>query len=400
MKRAELLRHLREHGCVFIREGGSHSWWAIQSRTIAPRLLATPKSMTTLPAKYATTLVSPLRGENADRHFASGIGFSTRDDGLNVMKRILLTGLLCGWSLAAGAAPRLTCAEPVHDFGVRADERELVRHAFVLRNEGTETLQIGEVKTTCGCTVARLASSALPPGGTTELAVTLNLTGRRGAQRKDIRVASNDPRQPELILTLQGAVEPDQQFVPATALFDHAPDAESPARTILLKTRRPARLVAARAGAEWVEVRAPTNATGTEFALEVAARAAAAEAGGRNSQVWVELDPAPAQPLALPVYWYVPEDIVIAPRDLVVPPRGAPGTRHLILRPGRIRAFQVRAVRAPDGIKTEVAPFGDGYRVRLHGDWSATAPDAQVIIETDAGGGREFAVPVRRMPVP
>ncbi|MDD2328699.1 MAG: type II toxin-antitoxin system HicA family toxin [bacterium] len=27
MKRKELLRHLQDHGCVFVREGGSHSWW-------------------------------------------------------------------------------------------------------------------------------------------------------------------------------------------------------------------------------------------------------------------------------------------------------------------------------------------------------------------------------------
>lgn len=27
MKRQELLRHLRAHGCVFLREGGRHSWW-------------------------------------------------------------------------------------------------------------------------------------------------------------------------------------------------------------------------------------------------------------------------------------------------------------------------------------------------------------------------------------
>jgi mRNA interferase HicA len=27
MKRSELLRYLRENGCVFLREGGRHSWW-------------------------------------------------------------------------------------------------------------------------------------------------------------------------------------------------------------------------------------------------------------------------------------------------------------------------------------------------------------------------------------
>ena len=27
MKREHLLRHLREHGCELLREGGRHSWW-------------------------------------------------------------------------------------------------------------------------------------------------------------------------------------------------------------------------------------------------------------------------------------------------------------------------------------------------------------------------------------
>lgn len=27
MKRQELLRHLRKHGCALLREGSRHSWW-------------------------------------------------------------------------------------------------------------------------------------------------------------------------------------------------------------------------------------------------------------------------------------------------------------------------------------------------------------------------------------
>ena len=27
MKRRELLRHLQQHGCSLLREGGRHSWW-------------------------------------------------------------------------------------------------------------------------------------------------------------------------------------------------------------------------------------------------------------------------------------------------------------------------------------------------------------------------------------
>lgn len=40
MKRRELLRHLHTYGCVLIREGGNHSWWANQSknrRSAVPR---------------------------------------------------------------------------------------------------------------------------------------------------------------------------------------------------------------------------------------------------------------------------------------------------------------------------------------------------------------------------
>jgi mRNA interferase HicA len=27
MKRSQLLRHLRSHGCELLREGANHSWW-------------------------------------------------------------------------------------------------------------------------------------------------------------------------------------------------------------------------------------------------------------------------------------------------------------------------------------------------------------------------------------
>ena len=40
MKRKALLKHLREHGCILLREGGRHSWWfneAQNRRSSVPR---------------------------------------------------------------------------------------------------------------------------------------------------------------------------------------------------------------------------------------------------------------------------------------------------------------------------------------------------------------------------
>ncbi|HEY3321955.1 MAG TPA: type II toxin-antitoxin system HicA family toxin [Planctomycetota bacterium] len=40
MKKTYLVKHLRRHGCVFVREGGRHSWWlnpAQNRRSAVPR---------------------------------------------------------------------------------------------------------------------------------------------------------------------------------------------------------------------------------------------------------------------------------------------------------------------------------------------------------------------------
>ena len=40
MKREELLRFMRAHGCALLREGGKHLWWhnvALNTRSAVPR---------------------------------------------------------------------------------------------------------------------------------------------------------------------------------------------------------------------------------------------------------------------------------------------------------------------------------------------------------------------------
>ena len=40
MKRRDLIRHLTDHGCELVREGGSHSWWGnpvLNRRSAVPR---------------------------------------------------------------------------------------------------------------------------------------------------------------------------------------------------------------------------------------------------------------------------------------------------------------------------------------------------------------------------
>jgi mRNA interferase HicA len=48
MNRRDLIRHLLNHGCVLVREGGNHSWWgnAINGRRSAvPRHTEIPNPL-------------------------------------------------------------------------------------------------------------------------------------------------------------------------------------------------------------------------------------------------------------------------------------------------------------------------------------------------------------------
>ena len=108
-------------------------------------------------------------------------------------------------SFAAGHAPKLVCDQSVFHFGTRDSSGE-VQHAFVLHNTGDLSLQILNLRATCGCTVGSVTDRTVPPGGETTVTATFALRGREGPQHKVLYVSSNDPTQPEYQLTLEGNI--------------------------------------------------------------------------------------------------------------------------------------------------------------------------------------------------
>ena len=85
-------------------------------------------------------------------------------------------------------------------------EGEIVSHDFIIFNRGTNILKINRVKASCGCTAAMPEKSELEPGESTNLTVTFNSSGRNGAQKKLIRIETNDPENPQQIITITGNV--------------------------------------------------------------------------------------------------------------------------------------------------------------------------------------------------
>jgi len=113
--------------------------------------------------------------------------------------------LLSSLSFAQLLQPKLVLQQTSYDFG-DIKQGEIASHVFVLSNSGGDLLTISNVKASCGCTAAAPEKKELAPGESTNLTVNFNSSGRRGKQNKTIRIFSNDPQNPEMVLTITGVV--------------------------------------------------------------------------------------------------------------------------------------------------------------------------------------------------
>ena len=78
-----------------------------------------------------------------------------------------------------------------------------VSGVFKFKNTGTALLELAQPDTSCGCTVARVLSDKLAPGQSGEITYTISLDHVMGQVQKEIMVHSNDPKTPEVDLTVQ-----------------------------------------------------------------------------------------------------------------------------------------------------------------------------------------------------
>ncbi len=89
--------------------------------------------------------------------------------------------------------PRMEIEPSEHDFGPARQDQKLV-YDFLVKNVGTEDLELLRIATSCGCTAALPAERIVPPGGSTVLQVTLETRKYKGVLERSISVASNDRR--------------------------------------------------------------------------------------------------------------------------------------------------------------------------------------------------------------
>ena len=85
-----------------------------------------------------------------------------------------------------------------------------VSQTFPIQNIGEKSLLITNVVTSCGCTVAALSSSVIPPGQRADLKVTFdpNFHATQGPVTRLVWLETNDPDQPVVELRMDANVTP------------------------------------------------------------------------------------------------------------------------------------------------------------------------------------------------
>jgi hypothetical protein len=109
-------------------------------------------------------------------------------------------------------APKIVFKEESHDFGKVPRGPEL-QYNFKFTNKGNSTLTIERVQTSCGCTGATVGEQKdYNKNESGEIKVNFSTQGRDGHQEKTIIVYSNDPENPQKVITIACDIDANLEY--------------------------------------------------------------------------------------------------------------------------------------------------------------------------------------------
>jgi hypothetical protein len=140
-----------------------------------------------------------------------------------------------GEAPAPKAPPRLAFTETSFDFG-RVAQGTPVEHHFTFVNEGDATLSIIDVRAACDYDATLLGGSDVAPRAGGAVRGRFDTNAVFGPQRRTITVASNDPAQRTVLLTITGEVVLDVAADPAQVYLGTVPPGVPAVRAVAVRT--------------------------------------------------------------------------------------------------------------------------------------------------------------------
>ena len=127
---------------------------------------------------------------------------------------------------ATNSGPRIEFADLTHDFG-RMEAGRMATNIYYFTNTGNQLLEIKDVQSSCGCAAAANYSRSVAPGQKGSVPVIFDSTGRAGQTTRTIKVLSNDPTQPTVVLMFTALVWKPIDAIPVVAAFHFGADVQT-----------------------------------------------------------------------------------------------------------------------------------------------------------------------------
>ncbi len=102
--------------------------------------------------------------------------------------------------------PKITLSDDWYDFGEITQYGGVVEKTFTITNTGTDTLEIGDLTTSCSCASADISSNRIEPGEDAILTVYFDPDFHaepEGVFTRTVFIPTNDPNTPEAEVTIQ-----------------------------------------------------------------------------------------------------------------------------------------------------------------------------------------------------
>jgi hypothetical protein len=124
--------------------------------------------------------------------------------------------------MTAPAQPKLEVTESGRfDLG-KIFRGAVVDHQLSIRNTGSDTLRLGSVDVSCGCTGTVVSSNSIPPGESGTLRITFHSQNFSGPVHKSVTVHSNAEGAPETVIEFTAQVIDEISLTPQSLLFKNA----------------------------------------------------------------------------------------------------------------------------------------------------------------------------------
>lgn len=227
---------------------------------------------------------------------------------------------LAAVAAVAQAAPRAVVVDSAHLDRGEVEPGDVQKFSFTVKNEGQDVLAIEAVTPTCYCTTGKADSWSIPPGGSTQVHVTVDPSDWVGEIVKGVEIETNDPDNKNILLDAKMKVRPGIAVMPPELDFGTVPIKGSKPHTVAIKApkERPFKVTSLSADVPWLTVTEEPMQTDDRVGVKVSVTASGgAPAGPFTSKVLVQTDDAAKPRIEIPVRGVGPGGLQVVPERLV-----------------------------------------------------------------------------------